>query len=72
MTNSTTPSSEHQGAISPHAAAEYLDTTVATLAKWRYIGEGPSYVKLGRRVVYRRETLETFLRDLEVSAGGSR
>lgn len=60
-------SSDREGALSAHAAAEYLDTSAATLAKWRYLGEGPPYVKLGRRVVYRRETLDAYLRELEVS-----
>lgn len=72
MTNSSTHSYEYHGALSAPAAAKYLDTTVGTLAKWRYLGEGPPYVKLGRRVVYRRETLERYLRSLEVATTGVR
>jgi hypothetical protein len=31
-----------------------------TLAQWRWKGKGPAYVKLGRRVFYRREEIERF------------
>jgi hypothetical protein len=31
-----------------------------TLERWRWRGEGPAYVKLGGRVVYRLEDIEAF------------
>lgn len=31
-----------------------------TLERWRWTGEGPLFVKLGGRVVYRLEDVETF------------
>lgn len=31
-----------------------------TLERWRCLGEGPSYLKIGGRVVYRMEDIETF------------
>jgi len=31
-----------------------------TLERWRWTGEGPHYVKLGGRVVYRIEDVEAF------------
>ena len=31
-----------------------------TLARWRWSGTGPAFVKLGGRVVYRLEVIETF------------
>jgi hypothetical protein len=31
-----------------------------TLAQWRWQGKGPDYVKVGRRVFYRREDVERF------------
>lgn len=31
-----------------------------TLERWRFAGEGPQFVKLGGRVVYRLEDIEAF------------
>ena len=31
-----------------------------TLERWRFTGEGPQYVKLGGRVVYRLEDIEGY------------
>jgi predicted site-specific integrase-resolvase len=31
-----------------------------TLERWRWTGEGPPYIKLGGRVVYRLEDIERF------------
>jgi predicted DNA-binding transcriptional regulator AlpA len=42
-------------------AAQILGLAPSTLAKLRLFGNGPAYCKLGRRVVYRREDVETWL-----------
>jgi len=42
-------------------AAKLLGLAPSTLAKLRLNGNGPLYCKLGRRVVYRRSDLETWL-----------
>ncbi len=34
-----------------------------TLERWRWIGSGPSYTKIGRRVVYRLVDVERFEAD---------
>ena len=31
-----------------------------TLERWRWIGQGPRYIKIGGRVVYRIEEIEAF------------
>ncbi|WP_420875543.1 helix-turn-helix transcriptional regulator, partial [Pseudemcibacter aquimaris] len=31
-----------------------------TLERWRWLGEGPAFMKLGGRVVYRVEDIEAF------------
>ena len=31
-----------------------------TLERWRWLGQGPSYLKVGGRVVYRLEDVEAF------------
>ena len=49
------------GALSTPLAAEYLGLSPATLETLRCRGGGPPFVKLGRRVVYRREDLEAWV-----------
>jgi excisionase family DNA binding protein len=52
------------------AAEDYLTTDdlaaitrapVSTVRYWRHIGAGPRSMKVGRRVLYRREDVETWL-----------
>jgi excisionase family DNA binding protein len=42
-------------------AAELLRAPVATLRYWRHLGTGPRSFRLGRRVLYRREDLLTWI-----------
>jgi excisionase family DNA binding protein len=42
-------------------AAELLRAPVATLRYWRHLGTGPRSFRLGRRVLYRREDLRTYI-----------
>jgi len=42
-------------------AANILRVHLRTLERWRQTGEGPRYVKMGRRVGYRRSDLEDWL-----------
>jgi len=46
-------------------AASYLRLQKQTLECWRLRGVGPVFVKLGRRVVYRRRDLERFIAERE-------
>lgn len=50
----------HQ-ALNRREAAEYLGLSASTLAKRAMTGDGPSYVKMGRRVVYLRPSLDAWL-----------
>lgn len=54
-----------RAALSPKRAAEYLDCNEGTLAKWRYEGVGPPYLKIGSKVLYRVESLDIYLQDRE-------
>jgi excisionase family DNA binding protein len=45
----------------PEETAEYLGVTVNALAKMRWDGSGPPYVKIGRRVRYRRSDVDAWL-----------
>lgn len=42
-------------------AANHLGLAVSTLNKWRCLGGGPQYLKLGKAVRYRRTDLDTYL-----------
>ncbi len=46
----------------PAEVAEALHTTPATLAQWRYRGDGPKFVRAGRRrVLYRWADVEAWI-----------
>lgn len=48
--------------LNTREAAVYLGVAAQTLNRWRMNeGEGPEFVKMGRRVVYERETLDAWL-----------
>jgi len=49
------------GALSTPLTADYVGLSQATLETMRVRGGGPTFVKLGRRVVYRREDLDTWV-----------
>jgi hypothetical protein len=53
---------EHRRLNSAQAAA-YLGLGVSTIVKLRVFGEGPVFHKLGRRVVYDRRDLDSWLID---------
>lgn len=42
-------------------AAEYLTIPEHSLDRLRYLGRGPAYIKIGKRVRYRREDLDAYL-----------
>lgn len=43
------------------ALAAKLGIQANTLEKWRVRGEGPSYVRIGRRIAYHPRDVETWL-----------
>lgn len=47
--------------LSPTEVSQWLRTPISTLARWRCEGTGPSYLTLGRRVLYRQQDIEKFL-----------
>lgn len=44
----------------PKEAAERMRMSVGTLANWRTSGEGPRFIKFGRRVLYPLHEIEAF------------
>ncbi|WP_100498288.1 helix-turn-helix transcriptional regulator [Geodermatophilus chilensis] len=53
-------------------AAQLLRAPVATLRYWRHLGTGPRSFRLGRRVVYRRDDLHTWIDVQRRQAGTGR
>ncbi len=41
--------------------ADVLRTPVETVRFWRHVGKGPKSFKVGRRVLYAREDVESFI-----------
>lgn len=56
--------SEAPAAMRPDAAAAYLSLTTQRLARLRLTGGGPTFIKAGRSVLYRREDLDAWLTSL--------
>lgn len=63
MQNQTPQSVKHPGDIlTPKEVATGWQLSERTLANWRAKGEGPRFVKLGKRAVrYRRVDVEAFI-----------
>jgi hypothetical protein len=51
--------------LTPQEVAAIFRVEVQTLAKWRWQKIGPEFIKIGRMVRYRRESVEAIV------AGGS-
>jgi len=49
--------------IGEHEAARVLGMAVGTLRRWRWAGQGPSYVKMHGAVRYSREDLHRFIEE---------
>ena len=52
-------------------AGTYLRTSDAVLQQWRYLGKGPKYYKLGRKVLYKRADLDAWVESQAVTPGAS-
>lgn len=52
-------------------AAEYMNVAVGTLRWWRHVGQGPTSFVIGmRKVMYRKEDIDTWLESQYASAVG--
>lgn len=49
--------------------ADYLKLAKQTLASWRWEGIGPDYVRVGRRIRYRRSVIDEWLDEPTTPAG---
>jgi excisionase family DNA binding protein len=51
--------------LSTEEVAEVLGRPPRTLRQWRYLGEGPKYLKVGATVRYRAHDVEAWLKAQE-------
>ena len=68
QTAAGSPSADPEEKFDQDAAARYLfgeTGSPRTLETWRVRGGGPHFLKVGRRVVYRRRDLDAWLADRE-------
>lgn len=54
--------------LNAERAAEYVGLSPATLAKYRSVGGGPMFIKLGARVVYNIADLDAWMRSRTYSS----
>lgn len=54
--------------ISPEHLAAELHISTRTLDRWHALREGPPRTKLGKRILYRRESVAAWLRSREIEA----
>jgi hypothetical protein len=55
--------------MTPKEVAALLRCTVAALSQLRYRDEGPTYISIGRKILYRREDIRIYLKQNETLAG---
>lgn len=61
MTHTALPHSAPQGLLCTEDAAQYLAVSPRTLNNWRWRGEGPQFVRVGRSVRYDVRTLAAWV-----------
>lgn len=56
--------------LTPSEVGDYLGVPIGTLANWRYQGEGPPFVHVGRLVRYRADDVNAWIQtNLSPSSG---
>lgn len=59
-----------EAALNQKQAAKYLGISTGLLKKKRLNGEGPIYYRIGKRLIYRKDDLDTFLDSTRVETTG--
>jgi excisionase family DNA binding protein len=57
--------------LTTEEVAELLRTTPETVRYWRHVGKGPKSFKIGRRVLYANEDVDSFIADARASSSGN-
>ena len=56
------------GLMTDNELGEELDRDPRTLARWRALRVGPKFLRIGRQLFYRRESVRAWLASLEQDA----
>ena len=51
--------------LTPAELGELLRRPISSLSQWRHRKVGPAYVRVGRRILYRRTEVDRWLRQQE-------
>jgi hypothetical protein len=54
--------------LTPESLAKNLGVSVRTLARWHSLRTGPAITRVGRMILYRRESVSEWLRSCELRA----
>lgn len=46
--------------LSPEELAQKWNVSESTLSQWRWIGNGPKFVKIARQIIYKIKDIEAF------------
>jgi hypothetical protein len=55
--------------VDEHAVAKFYGVSVATCRRWRWLGTGPRFHKIGALCRYRMTDLEAYLRSTRTGGG---
>ena len=58
--------------INPVELARRWRLSPRTLERWRWQGKGPAYLKIGVRIVYRKEDIESFEAEQRIVVGDAK
>tara|TARA_B100001057_G_scaffold52002_1_gene46188 strand:- start:7945 stop:8139 length:195 start_codon:yes stop_codon:yes gene_type:complete len=61
---------EMEQSLTRDECATRLNISVKTLDRWRYLGEGPDFHKMGRSVRYELSDVENYLQSKKIKLGG--
>jgi len=56
--------------MNQHEVAAFLKMSVASVRRWRLFRTGPTFVKIGAAVRYRRQDVDTWLNSCAATANG--
>lgn len=54
--------------LNPEKTSRYIGAAVQTLARWRFEGEGPPFIRVGRKIMYAADDLDEWMAARRVSS----
>ena len=63
------PNTQIEALLDEHAVAKFYCVSLATIRRWRWLGTGPIFHKIGALCRYRMTDLEAYLRSTRTRGG---